>query len=134
MTSTVDIVGASKAAGLEGIYDRQGNFGGQADWENILRSSDGNIDVMGRTLFGWTRSQELEEIVLRKTSEEQIRFRWLLMSPSNKYLELLEEEKVHIGPMLKGKIVEVLARLEEIKSKIPETDQHLFQIKMISPT
>lgn len=86
LAETVDIVDASKRVGLDHVHDCLANFGKQSDWGNVLRAAETRVDLMGRTLFGWTRSDDLEELVLKKIERESVKFRWLIMSLDNKYL------------------------------------------------
>ena len=129
LSEAVDIVDASKRVGLNFVYDCQANFGTQSDWEFLIKKAENNIDVMGRTLFGWTRSPELCQLVKRKIVNDGISFRWLLMSSENKYLPLLKEEHINIGAMLSDKITEVQRQLKNILDELPEDKKYLLQVR-----
>ena len=129
LSETVDIVDSSKQVGLDHVHDCLANFGTQADWESLLRSAESRVDLMGRTLFGWTRSVDLDELVLKKIQNESVKFRWLIMSPKNKYLPLLTEEDLNIGSILESKLGEVRKRLTKLRNQLPEELRMCLQVR-----
>ncbi len=129
LSETIDIVDQSMSVGLKNVYDCQANFGTLADWERLMRESEGRVDLMGRTLFGWTRSPDLEKLIRRKIENDHVRFRWLIMSRTNRYLPLLTEETINIGSILEKKIQEVETRLSKIREDLPENLKELLQVR-----
>ncbi|MEW8300241.1 MAG: hypothetical protein AB2712_15500 [Candidatus Thiodiazotropha sp.] len=129
LSETVDIVDSSKRVGLDDIYDCQANFGTQAEWEDVIRNAEDRVDIMGRTLFGWTRSTEFCQLIKRKVLNDGVEFRWLIMSENNKYLPLLTEEDINIGSILGEKLKEVKRRIKKAYDELPENKKHLIQVR-----
>jgi len=117
---------------LRAAYRRQGDFGTQGDWESLISSSTREVDIMGRTTHGWTRSREVADLIERKIIRDGVVFRWLIMATDNKYLQLLTEEDINIGAMLKEKLTHVANFLQSIQSRLPKDKRELLQIRVFS--
>lgn len=129
LASTIRFIEGARRVGLENIWIRQGDFGTQSDWEDLIRGAHHNVDVMARSAFGWTKSRLLKSIVLDRIHRGGVSFRWLLMSRSNRHLALLAEEDGHTSTLLDGKLEAMERLLLDIRRSLPASDRHLFQIK-----
>ena len=129
LEQTVDIVDAGRRVGLDHVYDRLTNFGTQADWELLLQKAESRVDLMGRTLFGWTHSVDLEELIQKKIVTESVKFRWLIMSPKNSHLSWLAKEVINDGRLLETKLSEVHRRLRRLRENLPEEFRHNLQVR-----
>lgn len=129
LATTVDAMVNIEAIGLDRVYDCQANFGRQAEWLTLLQGAGHSVDIMGRTLFGWSRSAEVRDLCIRKVVHEDVQFRWLLMHEDNRYLPLLMEEDINIGEMLKEKLAAMRRFLTAIRDQLPEAKRHLFQVR-----
>jgi hypothetical protein len=132
LSKAVDVIERSKSIGLEAVYDRMGDYGNQSNWIDLIRDSVDSVDLMGRTMFGWTRSGELIDVILTKIQKDNITFRWLIMHKDNKYLPLLTEEDVNIGHFISDKLRHVYKTLWEIHQRLPEEFKSRFQVKLFS--
>jgi hypothetical protein len=129
---SVRIIDDARTVGLRAAYRRQGDFGTQGDWESLISSSTREVDIMGRTTHGWTRSREVADLIERKIIRDGVVFRWLIMATDNKYLQLLTEEDINIGAMLKEKLTHVANFLQSIQSRLPKDKRELLQIRVFS--
>jgi len=129
LATTVDAMVNIEAIGLDRVFDCQANFGRQAEWLTLLQGASKSVDIMGRTLFGWSRSTEVRDLCIRKVVHQGVQFRWLLMDEDNRYLPLLMEEDINIGEMLKEKLAAMRRFLTGIHDQIPEEKRHLFQVR-----
>lgn len=132
LSNAVDVIERSKSIGLEAVYDRLGNYGNQSNWLDLIKTSVDSVDLMGRTMFGWTRSGELADVMLAKIQKDNVKFRWLIMHTNNKYLPLLVEEDVNIGHFLTDKLRHVYRMLWDIRNKLPEDKKEHFQVRLFS--
>jgi len=129
LSESLDVLEGTKSIGLDQVYDRQGNFGTQADWLKVISEAENSVDMMGRTLFGWTRSAEVADLIVKKVHHDRVRFRWLVMDEENRYLPLLTEEDINIGDMLKKKLRVVEEFLKKIHDRLPEESRELFEVR-----
>jgi hypothetical protein len=129
LDSALSILASGKKVGLEKAFRRLGDYGVQSDWENLIRGATREVDVMGRAAYGWVNSNDLDQLLMRKIQSDGIHFRWLIMSPQNKYLDLLTEEQVNLGKALGFKIQKTRETLMRIKSQIRDDQHHLLEIK-----
>ena len=128
---SVQIIANSRAVGLEAAYARQGDFGSQKEWEQLITGASKQVDIMGRTAFGWC-TDVVAKIIVKKIVRDDVDFRWLIMDKSNKYLPLLKEENINIGDMLLDKLKHVEAFLAKIRSQLPEAKRAKLQVKMFA--
>src|SRR5262249_27792749 len=110
--------------------DCTGNFGGKAQWLDLLRSPHESMDLMGRTLYEWVRTPELDEILLNKTEQDGGAFRWLLMSEDNQHLKQLEEDGEPIAETISRKIEPVCKRLASIRLRLSDEKRKLLQLRV----
>lgn len=129
LSESLDVLEGTKSIGLDLVYDRQGNYGTQSDWLGMIASAEDSVDMMGRTLFGWTRSSDVADLVVRKVQHDKVCFRWLVMDPDNQYLRLLTEEDINIGEMLKKKLGVVKQFLQQIHSRLPDECRDRFEVR-----
>jgi hypothetical protein len=127
-----DVIENSKRIGLEAVYDRLGNYGNQSDWISLINRSVDSVDLMGRTMFGWTHSGDLKDVILTKIQRDNVSFRWLVMHKDNKYLSLLVEEDKNIGAILLAKLELVYKALWEIHNALPTEVKPRFQVKLFT--
>ncbi len=132
LSNAVDVIERSRSIGLEAVYDRLGNYGNQSNWIDLIKDSHDNVDLMGRTMFGWTRSGELADVILNKIQKDDVKFRWLIMHSENRYLPLLVEEDVNVGHFITDKLKHVYKTFQEIRLKLPEEKREHFQVKLFS--
>jgi hypothetical protein len=132
LSKAVDVIENSKRIGLDAVYDRLGNYGNQADWINLINSSMDSVDLMGRTMFGWTHSSDLRDVILTKVQRDAVSFRWLIMHKDNKYLPLLVEEDKNIGAILLAKLDLVYKALLEIHKALPNDMKPRFQVRLFT--
>jgi hypothetical protein len=132
LSKAVDVIENSKRIGLESVYDRLGNYGNQSDWINLINTSVDSVDLMGRTMFGWTHSGDLKDVILTKIKRDTVSFRWLIMHKDNKYLSLLVEEDKNIGAILIAKLELVYKALWEIRDALPTDMKSLFQVRLFA--
>lgn len=132
LSKAVDVIENSKRIGLEAVYDMLGNYGNQSDWIGLINTAVDSVDLMGRTMFGWTHSGELKDVVLTKIQRDGVSFRWLVMHKSNKYLPLLTEEDKNIGAILSAKLDIVYKALGEIHDALPNDMKSRFQVRLFT--
>ncbi|MCU1267151.1 MAG: hypothetical protein JWM21_3469 [Acidobacteria bacterium] len=132
LSKAVDVIERSKTIGLEAVYDRLGNYGNQSNWVDLIKDSVESVDLMGRTMFGWTRSTELIDVILTKIEHDNVTFRWLIMHKDNKYLPLLTEEDVNIGHFISDKLHHVYKTLWEVHQRLPDESKSRFQVRTFS--
>jgi hypothetical protein len=123
------VVDGADSVGLVRVIGRQGDFGTESDWLALIASAVERVDLMGRTLYGWTQAADAVELIRRKIQEEHIRFRWLIMSPENPFLPVLEENRVNIGADLRHKIQVVCSFFSSIRESLPEDCRELFEVR-----
>jgi hypothetical protein len=124
-----DSVMGAKDVGLERAVTRQGDFGTEADWLAVIASAVERVDLMGRTLYGWTESSDAAELIVRKIRDEHVRFRWLVMAPDNHFLSVLEENQVSIGADLRMKLSVLTEFLRNIQEELPEVARNLLEVR-----
>lgn len=122
------VIGA-KSVGLFSVINRQANYGTEDQWLQFLDSAIEKVDLMGRTLYNWTESVDAKELIVKKITEDQVTFRWLLMSESNQFLPLLEENRVNISANLINKLQAVQEFLNSIKENLSEEHQDQLEIR-----
>lgn len=132
LSKAVDVIENSKRIGLEAVYDRLGNYGNQSDWIRLINTSVDSVDLMGRTMSGWTQSSDLKDVILTKIQRDNVSFRWLIMHKENKYLTLLVEEDKNIGAMLLTKLELVYKSLWEIHNALPTKLKPRFQVRLFT--
>lgn len=93
-----EVVDGARSVGLVRTVGRQGNFGTESDWLDLFAGAVERVDLMGRTLYQWTQAADLAELIKRKIEIDHVHFRWLVMSTSNPFLAVLEENRVNIDP------------------------------------
>lgn len=132
LSKAVDVIERSRSIGLEAVYESLGDYGGLSNWIDLIKGSRDSVDLMGRTMFGWTRSGELVDVILTKIQKDNVTFRWLIMHKDNKYLPFLTEEDVNIGHFISEKLRHVYKSLWEIHQKLPEEFKSRFQVRLFS--
>lgn len=130
LSRSVDVIENAKRIGLLSMHDCAGNYGGKAQWLELIASSNQSIDLMGRTLYEWIRAPELDDMIIKKIMNDGVAFRWLLMSSNNQHLPQLEEDGEKIGEAIAKKIAPVCNRLYSIKIKLPIEKQSLLQVRV----
>jgi hypothetical protein len=130
LSNSIEVIESSNKVGLVAVYDRQGNYGNQNDWINLVSSAVESVDLMGRTEFGWTNSKEIASIVLDKITRDNIKFRWLVMSKNNKYLPMIQETDVH--SMLTEKLRIVFGLLRNMRQALPDHLKDNLQARIFS--
>jgi hypothetical protein len=130
LSQSVDVIESSKNVGLLKVYDRLGNFGNQTEWIELITRARESVDLMGRTQFGWTRSKELREVIVEKITRDRVSLRWLLMSPRNPFLPMIEKTDVH--SMLSRKLEIVLRFLREVHDSLPPDLKPRLQVRIFS--
>lgn len=124
-----DVVNGASSVGLIRAIGRQGDFGTESDWLKLLAGAVERVDLMGRTLYNWIESADLAELMRQKIQNEQIHFRWLIMSQNNSFLPVLEENRVNIGDTLRHKIEAVSNFLFSIRASLSENSRELLEIR-----
>lgn len=118
--------------GLRSTYASLSNYGLQSDWDSLLEDAESRVDLMGRTLYGWSGSAKVKELVVGKIKNDGVRFRWLIMSRKNKYLAMIEKDD--FGSLLTQKLEVMEELLANIREEIPDTLRENFQVKVFSGT
>jgi hypothetical protein len=127
-----EVVEGSSAVGLSRAVARQSDFGTDSDWLSLLASAVERVDLMGRTLYNWTQSDETASLIRRKIVDENVRFRWLVMSPLNKFLPVLEENRVNIGDDLRLKLQAVDRFLSALIASLPESSRESLKVRFFT--
>jgi len=133
LSSSIDVVETSHAVGLVSAYSRLGSFGKQDDWAALVNAAADHVDLMGRTLFGWTRAAEIPAMVRDRISEG-VRFRVLLMSPTNRWLDALMEDGVNLGAILAAKLEASIKFFRAIQNSLPADLRGKIEIRCFSHT
>lgn len=133
LSKSVVLVEGARTVGLDNVFERQGDFGTETTWENMLRGARRNVDLMARTGFGWTRSREIPDIIRDRVAHD-VQFRWLIMSRTNPHLSLLVEEDINIGSMLQQKLEQVEKFARAIRDQLPADQKHSFQVRVFTGT
>src|ERR1039458_7020169 len=120
LAHSIDVLETSQAVGLEAVYSRLGSFGKQDDWVHLVDKATAQVDLMGRTLFGWTRAVEVPDRIINRVVNHGVNFRILLMSPRNECLDNLTEERMNLGPMLRDKLRVSIDFFIGIRQRLPE--------------
>jgi hypothetical protein len=129
---TVDVIQNTRAVGLESVFDCTGNFGGQADWLDLIEQAGQRVDLMGRALEGWVRPNEISSLLARKIVSENVKFRWLVMSEDNRYLRLLEEGGMLLTERVSHKLPSVYERLRAVRDLLPADKRSNLQVRLFS--
>jgi len=124
-----DAVRGANSVGLVQTFGRQGDFGTESDWLTVLGSAIERVDMMGRTLYGWTQSVETAEIIIKKIREEQVKFRVLIMAQNNHALPILEENRVNIAAALTSKLAAVSQWTDRIRLALSPDERLLFDVR-----
>jgi hypothetical protein len=124
-----EAVEGANSVGLVRAVGRQGDFGTESDWLALLSGAVERVDLMGRTLYGWTQSADAAELIKRKIQEERVHFRWLVMSTENPFLPVLEENRVNIETYLRNKLESVERFLGRIRESLPDGCRELLEVR-----
>jgi hypothetical protein len=103
-----------------------GNFGSHQDWIDLLSEANKSVYLMGRSQFGWTRSNQIKDIIIKKI-KDGVEFRWLIMSENNNYLKMIERRDRQ--SMLSGKLIKMNEFFEELKNELPVEFHNNLTIK-----
>jgi hypothetical protein len=131
LVATTRVIDQASRVGITDLYVRQGDFGTQDTWENLLRTARKNIDVMARTAFGWSKSHLLQEILAERVTQG-VSVRWLMMSRDNQYLRLLEEEDSPSSSLLDGKLVAMERAITKARLSLSLALQDKLQLRSYS--
>jgi hypothetical protein len=112
--------------GLVAVHDRLSNFGTEEYWMSLLTGASESVDMLGRTLFGWHDARELGDVLKAKISTDGVRYRWLIMSPTNPYLAQLDSEP---GAMLSQKIERMCTLFRQIHAMLPADKADHLQLR-----
>jgi len=123
-----NLVFGSDDCGLKSVYDRMGNYGSQRNWIDLIDTSTEHVDIMGRSLYGWTQSSETVNVIVKKIIEG-VSFRWLIMHENNLFLPQIVEQDVNIGVELTEKIKAVCKLLNKVHERIPSHLKENFQVR-----
>jgi hypothetical protein len=123
LAATTRAIERARRVGLDDLFARQGDFGTQESWENLLRGAHKNIDIMARTAFGWSKSHLLYDILSDRISHD-VNVRWLMMSRHNRYLRLLEEEDSPSSALLDGKLLAIENVFTEYANAYPKRESN----------
>jgi hypothetical protein len=134
LAKSVDVIESSQNVGLQSVHSRMGSFGSQDAWVALLKTATSQVDLMGRTLLGWTRAAEVPDLIIDKVMNHGVNFRVLVMSPESKCLEALSEEKVNLGPILKSKLAVSLDFFTDIARRLPQSHRNYFQVRCFCDT
>ncbi len=129
LSQSVDVIESSQAVGLEAVYSRLGSFGRADEWVSLIGAATKQVDLMGRTLLGWTRAAEIPERIADRIVNRDVKFRVLLMSPANKCLATLTEERVNLGSILKDKLTVSIQFFLDIQRSLPAEYQGHLQVR-----
>ena len=129
LSQSVDVIESSQAVGLEAVYSRLGSFGKADDWVSLIGAATKQVDLMGRTLLGWTRAAEIPERIVDRIVNRDVKFRVLLMSPANKCLATLTEERVNLGSILKNKLAVSIQFFLDIQRSLPAEHHDSLQVR-----
>jgi hypothetical protein len=130
LSASIDVIDQARSVGLHTIFQRQGDFGTQADWERLIQSARRSVDVAGRTAYGWVKSGSIVDTIVEKIKRDRVSFRWLVMSRRNKYLPLLMEEGIVITAMLESKLEATERFLLSIRARLTDDEARLFQVRV----
>ena len=134
LAHSIDVLETSQAVGLEAVYSRLGSFGKQDDWVHLVDKATAQVDLMGRTLFGWTRAVEVPDRIINRVVNHGVNFRILLMSPRNECLDNLTEERMNLGPMLRDKLSVSIDFFIGIRQRLPENLRAKLEIRCFGQT
>ena len=123
-----NLVFGSEECGLKSVYDRMGNYGSQRNWIDLIDSSTEHVNIMGRSLYGWTQSSETIDVIIKKISEG-VKFKWLIMHESNSFLPGIVEQDVNISVVLTEKLKAVCKLLEKVHQRIPPPLKDSFKVR-----
>jgi hypothetical protein len=132
LSKSIDVIESSQQVGLEAVYSKLGTFGKQDDWVRLVNTAMSEVDLMGRSLFGWTRAAEVPDTMIERVIKQGVRFRILLMSPANIWLDTLTEDRVNLGRILIDKITVSIDFFIEVRSRLPEPLREMMQIRCFS--
>lgn len=132
LSTTIDVIENARRIGVNEMHDCTGNYGGKLQWFKIMQDAKASMDLMGRSLYEWIRAPEFNEIILKKINNDNIKFRWLIMSPNNRHLEQLEEDGELIGESIEKKIIPVCSRLKIIRDQLSMDKKNLLEIRTFS--
>lgn len=127
-----NLVSGSYECGLHSVYDRKGNFGTQRTWIELIDSSIKQVDIMGRSLYGWTQSAETIDVIVNKIISDDVKFRWLMMDDKNIFLPQIIEQDVNIGVHLKEKLTAVCKLIDLVRDRLPSGRKDNFQVRQFT--
>ena len=135
LAQTMDVIEQSKKIRLRTVSDCAANYGTKDDWLNLLQNATSQVDILGRTLFGWAQVKEsVIEILISKVINEGVVFRWLVMSDKNQYLLLLEKHNIVPGEILSKKLEPIYTILREVRKRLPENCREKVQVRLFHDT
>ena len=77
---------------------------------------------MGRTLFEWFKVESFENLVFNKIKDDNVHFKWLIMSPESPFLPIIEKnDETSLGNQ---KLPIVIQKLTSIRKKLFEKLQN----------
>jgi hypothetical protein len=129
LSKSVAAVERARLVGLNDAFARQGDVGTQTTWEELIRRSRRRCDVMARTSAGWMKSRHLAQLIVDRITHDNVHFRWLIMSRTNPYLNLLIQHDPNVGSMLDEKIGKMEALLRSIRNLVPDDKIELFEVR-----
>jgi hypothetical protein len=129
LSRSIEVLDHAASVGLSTVYGRQGDFGTQTRWEDLIRGAHGSVDIMGRTASGWLNSASVSDLIISKVRRDKVQFRWLVMSRDNHYLPYLMEDGIVIAAKLIGKIDATEKFLCDIRGQLNSDELSLFQAK-----
>jgi len=88
LRTSIKLLADSKNTGMERAYSVSGDFGSHTDWMKRLKSAKTNIDLMGNSLYVWTKGENFEDEILNLVASG-VNVRILVMDEDNKNFESL---------------------------------------------
>ncbi len=65
LSETIDSIESREQIGLEDAYRSPSTFNADK-WVSLIKDAEKEVDLMGRTLYGWKRAEKFKEIVKKK--------------------------------------------------------------------
>ena len=120
MQRYINLLSDSRTTGVTRLLAVSGDFGTQGAWIRRLVAAEKHIDLMGYTLYVWTKGEKFEEEVF-KLVQGGVKVRILIMDEKNTLLESFINVEQISGlstDYVRAEIVQVQKVFEDIGKKI----------------
>ncbi len=86
MQQYTNLLADSRTTGVIRLLAISGDFGVHGDWMRRLESAENQVDLMGYTLYVWTKGEKFEEEFFNLV-QRGVKFRILIMDEKNPFFE-----------------------------------------------